>query len=936
MKTETKNLITIKFAEPFIDRLTDYIDEEFVQTGADLRRLAIVFGGKRPSLFVKRALARKYKRAFYSPKFFAIDEWMSFIAKKKNLFARIDDLENAYLLYNLARQHTPRILKGRELFSQFLPWTKEILKFIENLDLENVSQHKLKSIQSNAAIGYDVPQSINELLESIGILREVYHRELERQKRFTRGLQYLKAAEGIDQIELPEFDQIIFANFFYLNASEKKVMKSLYDSGQARIIFQGDERKWPVLTDLSKEFGTPIQEGEHVRNPNFRLHLYKGFDAHSQIGSLREVLKGIKDLDKTVIVLPDSANIVPLVSEISGLISDFNISMGYPLKRSSLYTLFTLIFKTQLSRKKERYYARDYLKALQHPFVKNLKIGNDPTVTRILIHKLEEILTGKELGSITGSLFVELEDIESCDELYMLTLQMLDRMRIDTTRDELEQILESIHEYLFVEWEKINSFGSFVTVLDQFLKLMIEKSFMEHYPMNINIANKVLELLTEFKNVSFKDEKFVQADIFKIFETRISGEMIAFIGSPLKGLQILGLFETRSLNFENVIVLDVNEGSLPRLNVYEALIPREVMVSLNLDRLEQEEEIQRYQFMRLISSAKNVHLIYQESKDKERSRFIEELIWEEQKAKQDIVNVPVLKANFHVEVKGQTKIYKKTPAMVEYLKTHRFSASSVNMYLRNPAEFYLNYVLGLREKDNLLDEPEARHIGTFIHEHLEHMYKPFLNKKPNLDEKFRHNFKRSFEERFAATFGRNMKSDAFLLKSIIEERLNRFLENEVNNPDRRVEKLLYLENQFEDVLNLSCGKIKFGYVVDRVDKMHDGTIMIVDYKTGGIDVMPKPAETLVNLELSRESIRDYVKSFQLPLYFHYLNKHFPQDKINASLYNLRTLKLDQFISEKTIFNREQVCQVYVKALDFIVSEILNPKIDFVYDETAVY
>ena len=104
--------------------------------------------------------------------------------------------------------------------------------------------------------------------------------------------------------------------------------------------------------------------------------------------------------------------------------------------------------------------------------------------------------------------------------------------------------------------------------------------------------------------------------MFKIFDAKISGELVKFHGSPLKGLQILGLLETRSLNFENVIVLDVNEGVLPRLNIYAYLIPREVMISLGLDQMELEEEIQRYQFMRLLSSAKDVHLIYRESKDK--------------------------------------------------------------------------------------------------------------------------------------------------------------------------------------------------------------------------------------------------------------------------------------------------------------------------------
>ena len=90
----------------------------------------------------------------------------------------------------------------------------------------------------------------------------------------------------------------------------------------------------------------------------------------------------------------------------------------------------------------------------------------------------------------------------------------------------------------------------------------------------------------------------------------------------------------------------------------------------------------------------------------------------------------------------------KTSKMIEFLKNHTYSASSINMYLRNPMEFYMNYVLGLREHEDLLDEPDARHVGTFIHELLEEEFKPFLGKKPNIDQKFQKRFMKNFEDRF--------------------------------------------------------------------------------------------------------------------------------------------------------------------------------------------
>src|ERR1035437_6122012 len=149
-------------------------------------------------------------------------------------------------------------------------------------------------------------------------------------------------------------------------------------------------------------------------------------------------------------------------------------------------------------------------------------------------------------------------------------------------------------------------------------------SAMDKYLFNSQIALGLQEVCDELAACAFATEIFESRDLFKVLEERLSSQMVAFSGSPLRGLQILGLFETRGLNFKNVIVVDVNEGLLPSLNIYEPLIPREVMIKLNLDRLELEEEIQRYGFMRLISAAENTHLIYQQNSDRIRSRFIEE------------------------------------------------------------------------------------------------------------------------------------------------------------------------------------------------------------------------------------------------------------------------------------------------------------------------
>jgi hypothetical protein len=779
-----------------------------------------------------------------------------------------------------------------------------------------------------------VPKDINRLLEHISVLREAYHAYLVGNKTFSRGFQYWWAAQHIKEIQIPEYDEILFCNFFYLHRSESVMIEDLYRRGQARLFFQGDERRWPALKRLSKTFGVPVVEGEDVPTPQFNLRLYAAFDEHIQASLVRDILKTIKDPQNTVVVLPDPQALIPLLSEVASIVPEFNVSMGYPLERSSLSSLLDFIFQAQLSRRQESYYAHDYLKVLRHPFVKNLKFSSNASAMRVLVHKLEEMLTGQITSEISGKLFLQLQEVEGCQSLHDATLETLGHMAVEITKEELIAALHDLHQAFFKIWEDVVDFNVFAGSLGELLTLLAEKSFMESYPLNTKIAQRMFELVDEFKGASFARERFPQEEVFRIFKSRIEQEMISFQGSPLKGLQILGLFETRSLSFENVIVLNVNEGILPHLKIYEPLIPREVMVKLNLDRLELEEEIQRYQFMRLLSSAKNVHLIYREGADKEKSRFVEELIWEQEKNLKTLNPVPIVRPGFEVKVKPYSKEATKTPAMIEFLKSLRYSASSVNMYLRNPYEFYQNYVLGLREKEDLLDEPENRQVGIFVHGLLQDTYQRFVGKTISIDEAFRQYFMREFEERFTATFGRSMNSDAFLLKSVMESRLTRFLEVEHRCQTEGPSKLMYIEKRFEDVVELSSGSFKFVYQVDRVDEYHDGTIMIIDYKTGSIDPMPKGIEKIAALELSRESIRDHVKSFQIPLYFQYLDKHFSGKPINAAFYNLRTMDFDRFITGKVKYERAEINNAFMRALDFIISEILDPQVPFVDDDSA--
>ncbi|MDD5668704.1 MAG: hypothetical protein PHE58_01555, partial [Candidatus Omnitrophica bacterium] len=543
-----KTFITCNLNENFVQRLVGLIEDEYINQGLDMSGLSLVFGGKRPALFVKKELSRRIKKSFIPPRFFSMDEFMRFAVERSGGFSLINDLDAGFIIYNLVKEHAPEILEKRAGFAEFLPWAREIVSFFEQLDLEDVQSTVLDNIRLNAEIGYDVPDSVNFLLTRLIFLRENFHRILIEKKQYSRGLMYRLAAQSVDGNVLEGMGRIVFCNFFYLHKTERELINTLCKAGISSLFVQGGE-EWPVLNELARDFGFSFDSGEK-NEPSYGLSVTRGFDIHSQVCIIRDIIKGIKNPDKTVIVMPDSNSLIPLLSEVSSFVPDFNVSMGYPLKRSVFYSLFDFIFKAQSTKKGDAYYAKDYLNLLSHPLIKNIRFENyPPSVTRILVHKIEEIIVGIESTPLSGSLFVSPGEIENLNDLYDLSLSTMKHMDEQVNREDIRKMVVRLHELLFFSWEKVECFSDFASRVDAVIQILVDKGFISGYPLHVKIIEKIRACAEALRNSSFSGERFSREDLFKIFRNKFDSEMISFSGSPLKGMQILGLLETRALNF---------------------------------------------------------------------------------------------------------------------------------------------------------------------------------------------------------------------------------------------------------------------------------------------------------------------------------------------------------------------------------------------------
>ena len=289
------------------------------------------------------------------------------------------------------------------------------------------------------------------------------------------------------------------------------------------------------------------------------------------------------------------------------------------------------------------------------------------------------------------------------------------------------------------------------------------------------------------------------------------------------------------------------------------------------------------------------------------------------------------KAVFNLQSSPVKSAVGKKPDMSDFLQKFRYSASSVDTYLQCPLMFYYRYVLGLREKEELLEEPESKEIGTFIHILLEEAYQGFLGKELIIDEKFRTFFLKIMEERFRTGFQKTIKAGDFLVQQLLRQRLEKFLDYEQEK--RKVQEVVSLEQGLEGEVEVLGRVFKFGYKVDRIDRLPDNRLLVIDYKTGAKQKAPV-VKKLELMELTRKSIREVVNSFQLPLYINFIEKKHKVSGVTAALYYLRKINLVEFPGEEYFPQKERIMEKCFQALQYILSEINNPAVGFDPDEDA--
>ena len=826
--------------------------------GNDYSASVVVFPGKRPAHVLRKMLAERTGGAILPPRIFSIDHFVEFLLAGSGLAHRplLHPVDAASLLFDVYQQVMPKDSRAQlTSLRTFLPLGMKLFGELEELVLADLSPAR-------------VAQAVGELpfsrFRPLPTLYEQFYQEVDRRGFRSRATSYRTVADRLEQSDLASHRTVILAGFYALTSVEKRMIGQLRQRENVVLIFQ----EGVGLVRQLKDLGIEVTAGQ-AEETEPEIRLYRAPDQHGQIMGLASLLRkqksdaGILD-EQTAVVLPSADALFPAFHLATSMLreGEFNISLGFPLVRTPVYGFLRGLMELIRGAFRQRYSARAYLDFVLHPYTKNIRLGNRSDLSRVMFHTIESYLADRK-----SKLLLTLEEIEEDGELLRRLQQGMQELDPELMADRIREHLVEVHNAL------IRRFSSFASVSDFSTKTLEVLQYIGGHstaPLHPNFRHEVgamMEVLDALRLSLVSERRFDEpADYFHLLEHVIREESVSLPGTPLGGLQLLGLLETRGLKFNTVYVIDVNDDILPGARGENLLLPQPIRAKLGLETHHDRERLQEYYFNLVLRGARTVHLFYTESEGgrREKSRFIQKLVWQQEQRQGRILSGE-LEKDIRYRLNLVTPLPReigKSPKMVEFLhKHHAFSASQLDTYLRCQLQFYYQTVLDLEEKNEAAEDVDARDVGTLVHRILHRFFASRTGHPLGESQLSPEDLDRVANECFAEIYGTELLGPALLLRTQVQRQLRNFLQAYQVPMVRghRVE-ILGVEQ------DLSAEKDGFRFVgrVDRIE-MRDGKLVILDYKTGRDDQRTRIRTEDIDPD-NPATWAGAIGSFQLPLY----------------------------------------------------------------------
>lgn len=933
--------------------------------GQRVSQYTFVFPNRRAGIFFQYYLSQIAGKPVFSPEILTIADLFEHLSPYK----KADRIEMLFTLFNIYK----RISGSGETFDEFLYWGEMLLNDFDDVDKYLVDAQQLfRNIKDLKEIdaGFEfltesqieairrfwsnfLPVGENnkkkDFLEMWEVLFQLYtslREQLIQKSQAYEGMIFRDVIERVTkdpEYKLP-FEKIIFVGLNGHSKSEEKLLKYLHKRGIADFywdysspLVRDPQNKASFFMDKNK-MQFPSQLTLQPEELSMELPVVETIGIPSSVGQAKYVHTIIRSLVKdkrissseqamsTALVLPDENLLLPTLYSIPEEIDKINITMGYSLNNSSVSGLMEHIFELQRNiRRSENstgFYYKPVLAILNHRYITNIA-GEEAKKLRLSILQYNKVIvSGRELHT---------------HPLLRLIFSPVDKWQ--DIPEYLRKILATLKTSLYVQ-ELNNEDNEEVNARS----VDIEGEFIVEYYKTINKMDDAL------KNVS---AEMTIETYFKLLKKLIVNISVPFTGEPLSGLQIMGVLETRALDFDNLIILSMNEGIFPLKRAASSFIPYNLRKGFDLPTYEHQDSIFSYHFYRLINRAKRIYLLYDTRTEGLQTGEVSRYFNQIKHLYADSFDIREKQTIYKVSSAESLAIsISKTPQIQEKMNVFLqggdklLSASAINVYLNCPLQFYFSVVENMAEEDEVVETVEASMFGTIFHSIMEWLYEPFkgkmvtadlLHKISKDDKLLTEMIERSFAENyFQSERVKRLTGQNYLTGEVLRKYIKQVLAT-----DAGLTPFIYTdsEERIRRDYPLPSGKVvSLKGIIDRIDEVK-GHTRIIDYKTGKGVLRYKEMKDLFDKEM-----KDRPKAvMQVFMYSHLYLLNNPDKIVEPGIYYLRNLfdpKFNPGVVNKSVRNDDHITDFSIyrnefkEHFDACLDEIFSPEVPFTQTPTA--
>ncbi|BAX80987.1 PD-(D/E)XK nuclease family protein [Labilibaculum antarcticum] len=933
----------------FLRELTGELYEKY---GSNLSNCMLVFPNRRAGLFFSKYLNELIEQPVWAPKILTINDFFK-------THSQLQTEDNLGLLFRLYKIYIQR-MEVSESFDEFYHWGEMLLGDFDDLDKYRVNaKHLFQNLAEEKEIDNLFDYLTEEQIVAIQSFWSSFRPEnySEHQKEFVKlwenlypiysdfrdelqseGLAYegMASRKLVDELESGKInikeDRVLFIGFNALNRCEKNLFDELKRQDKADFYWDYDESylKNPFheaglfMRENIKRFPSPKTNirFDNIKNNKTKIEFVS---LSSEVGQAKYAHAVVEEfctnseyaLEETAIVLADEELLLPVLHSIPKIAKNVNVTMGYPAKNTPVASLLRLVIDLQKSVKNSggevSFHHKQVLALLNHQYLNSVNPELAHTITQDILttNRIEVPQRLIKGDPVLEKLFSPVSSVEQFS-IYLLELLQGIYQKLETADEEKSLVDKIEQEYIY----------------------------------HLFLAIKRLNSLLNQHKIDLKQDTF-----YKILDKMIQSLSIPFEGEPLAGLQVMGILETRLLDFKKIVILSMNEGKLPKTGAANSFVPYHLRKGFGMPTIDHQDAIFAYYFYRLIQRVEDLKLLYSTQSDGmrtgEMSRFLYQLKYESDF--EIVENSPSYNISLQ-EAKpiSVTKNERIQTRLNEYCgdSFKSFSPSALNTYMNCSLSFYFKYLAGLKEPDVVLEEIDPPTFGNLFHSVLEELYKPFsgktiqkedlegLRKNKNLldqvlKDAFRTIYFKLKKDQPMEIGGRNLLIFD-ILKKFIDRILildQKFAPFEIVSLEGKYKIQLPIGEKADRVVNISG-------LIDRVDKLGDA-IRILDYKTGKADLIFKDIASL----FEKEGKNKNKAAFQTLLYCLFYDENYKPDlAISPGIYSLKEFFSDGFdctlaqkegrgnairVDDYRMFKAE-----FVEGLKELLEEIFNQDIPF--------